>query len=44
MVPVFKNDSEKSVVKHYCPISLLSVFRRIFEKLVNNRIVHLLQK
>ena len=39
MVPVFKNVGEKSTAKNYCPVSLLSVVRKVFEKLVNNRIV-----
>ena len=36
---VFKNVGERSTAKNYCPISLLSVVSKIFEKLVNNRIV-----
>ena len=39
MVPVFKNVWERSTAKNYCPVSLLSVVNKVFEKLVNNRIV-----
>ena len=39
VVPVFKNVGERSTSKNYCPISLLSVVNKVFEKLVNNRIV-----
>ena len=44
VVPVFKNVGETSTTKNYCPVSLLSVVSKVFEKLVNNRIVdHLLK-
>ena len=39
MVPVFKNVGERSTAKNYCPVSLLSVVSKVFEKLGNNRIV-----
>ena len=39
MVPVFKNVGERSTAKNYCPVSHLSVVSKVFEKLVNNRIV-----
>ena len=39
VVPVFKNVGERSTAKNYCPVSLLSVVSKIFEKLANNRIV-----
>ena len=39
VVPVFKNVWERSAVKNYYTTSLLSVVRKVFEKLVNNRIV-----
>ena len=39
MVPTFKNVGERSTTKFYCPVSLLSVDSKVFEKLVNNRIV-----
>ena len=39
MVPVFKNVWERSKTKNYCPVSLLSVVSKIFEKLVNNTII-----
>ena len=39
MVTVFKNVGERSTVKNYHPVSLLSVISKVFEKLVNNRIV-----
>ena len=44
MVPVFKNVGERSTAKSYCPVSLLSVVSKVFEKLVNNRIVDHLEK
>ena len=39
VVPVFKNVGERSTTKNYCPVSLLSVIIKVFENLVNNRIV-----
>ena len=39
VVPVFKNNRERSTAKNYCPVSLLFVTSKVFEKLVNNRIV-----
>ena len=39
VLPVFKNVGEKSTAKNYRPVSLLSVVSKVFEKLVNNRIV-----
>ena len=44
MVPVFKNVGERSTVKNYHPVSLLSVVSKVFEKHVNNRIVDHLEK
>ena len=44
MVPVFKNVGERSRTKNYRPVSLLSVVSKVFEKLVNNRIVNHLEK
>ena len=44
MVPVFKNVGERSKAKNYCPDSLLSVVRKVFEKLVNNSIVDHIEK
>ena len=44
VVPVFKNIGEKSTAKNYGPVSLLSVVSKVFEKLVNNRIVDHLEK
>ena len=44
VVPVFKNIRERSTAKNYCPGSLLSVASKVFEKLVNNRIVDHLEK
>ena len=40
VVPVYKNVEERSAAKNYRPVSLLSVVSKVFEKLVNNRIVH----
>ena len=39
VVPVFKNVGKRSTAKNYRPISLLSVVSKVFEKLVNNRVV-----
>ena len=44
LVPVFKNAGERSTTKNYRPASLLSVVSKVFEKLVNNRIVDQLEK
>ena len=44
VVPVFKNVGERSTAKNYCPVSLLSVVSKVFEMLVNNRIVGHLEK
>ena len=44
MVLVFKNVGERSAAKNYGPLSLLSVISKVFEKLVNNRIVDHLEK
>ena len=44
MVPVFKNVGEWSTAKNYCPVSLLSLVSKVFEKLVNNRIADQLEK
>ena len=44
VVPVFKNVGERSTAKNYLPVSLLSVVSKVFEKLVNNRIVDNLEK
>ena len=44
MVPVFKNVMERSTAKSYCPFSVLSLVNKIFETLVNNRILDHLEK
>ena len=44
VVPVFKNVGERSTAKNYRPVSLPSVVSKVFEKLVNNRIVDHLEK
>ena len=44
VVPVFKNVGERSTAKNYRPVSLLSLVSKVFEKLVNNRIVDYLEK
>ena len=44
VVPIFKNVRERSTAKNYRPVSLLSVVSKVFEKLVNNRIVDHLEK
>ena len=44
VVPVFKNVEERSTAKNYRAVGLLSVVSKVFEKLVNNRIVDHLEK
>ena len=44
VVHVFKNVGERSTAKNYHLVSLLSVVSKVFEKLVNNRIVDHLEK
>ena len=44
LVPVFKNVGKSSTAKNYGPVSLLSVISKVFEKLVNKRIVVHLEK
>ena len=44
VVPVFKNVGERSTAKNYRPVILLSVVSKVFEKLVNNRIVDHIEK
>ena len=39
VAPVFKNISERPTTKDYHPVSLLFVVRKVFGKLVNNKIV-----
>ena len=44
VVPVFKDVGERSTAKNYCPYSHLSVVSKVFEKLVNNRMVDHVEK
>ena len=44
MVSVFKKVGERSTAKNYRPVSLLSLLSKVFEKLVNDRIVDNLEK
>ena len=44
VVPVFKNVGDRSTAKSYRPVSFLSLVSKVFEKLVNNRIVNHLDK
>ena len=44
VVLVSKNAGERSIAKNYRPVSLLSMVSKVFEKLVNNRIVDHLEK
>ena len=44
MVPVFKNVGRRCTVKNYGSVSRPSVVRKVFEKLVNNRIFDRLEK
>ena len=44
VVSLFENVGERSSAKKYHPVSLLSVVNKVFENLVNNRIVDHLKK
>ena len=44
VVPVFKNVGEMSNAKNYQLVSLLSVVSKVFEELINNRIIDYLEK
>ena len=44
VVSVFNNVGERSTAKNYRPVNVLSVVTKVFEKLVNNRIVDNLEK
>ena len=44
VVLVFINVGERCIAKDYCPVSLLSLVSKVFDKLVNNRIVDFLEK
>ena len=44
VVSVFNNVGERTTAKNYHPVSLLSVVSKVFEKLINNRIVDHLEK
>ena len=39
VVPVFNNVVQRPKTKNYGPISFLSVVSKVFQKLVNNRLV-----
>ena len=43
LIPLFKSESTMDVL-NYRPISLLSFFSKIFEKLVYNHVVNLMNK
>ena len=44
MVPVFKNGGERSTAKNDHLASFISVISKVFEKIVNNKIVYQLKK
>ena len=44
VVPVFKNVGERSTVKNYHHVSLLSVVGKVFEKFINTRLLDHLEK
>ena len=44
VVPIFKNVGERSTAKNCCPVSLLSLVSKVFEKLVNNKVFDYLEK
>ena len=39
VVPVSKNVGERSTAKNYSPVSPLSVVSKVFEKVLNNRLI-----
>ena len=44
VVSVFKNVGERSTAKNYCPVCLISVVSKIYEKFLINRVVDHLEK
>ena len=44
MIPTFETVAERSTAKNYRPVRFLSLVSKVFEKLVNNRIVDHLEK
>ena len=42
IIPVFKKGSQ-TCLSNYCPISLLSVFHKLLEKLTYNRLINFLE-
>ena len=44
VVHIFRNVGERSTAKNYCPVSLLSVVSKGFQKLVNSKNVDNLEK
>ena len=44
VVPVFKNVGKRSIAKNHHPVSLLSVFSKVLEKLVNDKVINHLEK
>ena len=46
VIPILRNIGERPMAKNYCPVNLLSVLSKVFEKLnrINNRIVDHLDK
>jgi len=43
VIPIYKDD-DKKVVSNYRPISVLPVFSKILERLVNNKLINFLNK
>ena len=44
VVSVFRDVGERCMAKNYCPVSLVSVVRKVFEKLKNSKLVDHLEK
>ena len=44
VIPAFETVGERSAAKNYRPVRFLSLVSKVFEKLVNNRIVDHLEK
>ena len=44
VIPTFETVAERSTAKNYRPVRFLSLVSKVFEKLVNNRIVDHIEK
>ena len=44
MIPAFETVGERSTAKNYRPVRFLSLVSKVFEKVVNNRIIDHIEK